>query len=708
MDNNNTILDVIHYNLSWYQDEEKASGGWTLERVNPNHPCSNAANWAASIHATGGTPGKQNSLFDTLPDIDPPLILSVLPIATNQLAILFNETMDSSSLANAIFSLSGGVFESSFVASKDLKGGVLTTTTLDSSTVYTLKITGASDCSGNLVDPDSINFGIGVQPSKYEITINELLVDPSPSNGLPTEDYLELFNNTSKMIDLAGCWIADLTSMGQITAGKILPGEYLIVCDDNFKNQFSPFGKVIGLANMPSLNNSEDQISLYRADTSLIHAVHYFDSWYRDGNKKDGGWSLEMIDPKNPCGEADNWMASSQWIGGTPGSENTAFGKNQDIVGPALTQAYATSDSSLIISFNEMLDSDMMSYASYTIEPAVLVTSAQLLDNKNVRLNLATKLTFQVNYSITVTAIYDCIGNPIGSDNTTTFALPEQGLDKDIIINEVLFNPFAGSDDFVEIYNNSSKYINLQDWSLGNLENDSIDNYKTITGHSKLISPGEFVLLTKNIEAVANDYLNAVKTTFLKMEHLPTYPNDEGDVYLINNLNQVVDEFHYNEKLHFELLDNNEGVSLERIDYDRPSNDITNWHSAAEAIGFATPGFENSQHLKAIKDKGEVVVWPKTFSPDNDGVDDVVTISYDFSTEGNVANVIIYDAKGRLVKRLIQNELLGRVGVFSWDGINDANEIGLIGIYVIFVEVFNVNGSVKSFKKTVVLAGKFD
>ena len=48
------------------------------------------------------------------------------------------------------------------------------------------------------------------------------------------------------------------------------------------------------------------------------------------------------------------------------------------------------------------------------------------------------------------------------SDNTAIFALPEQGLSKDIIINEVLFNPLNGGVDFVEIYNNSNKFIDLK------------------------------------------------------------------------------------------------------------------------------------------------------------------------------------------------------------------------------------------------------
>jgi len=214
------------------------------------------------------------------------------------------------------------------------------------------------------------------------------------------------------------------------------------------------------------------------------------------------------------------------------------------------------------------------------------------------------------------------------------------------------------------------------------------------------------VLLTKDEQAVENDYMNSVSDAFLQMEALPTYSNDEGEVYLLNNLNMVTDSFHYTDDMHFALLNSEKGVSLERIDYDRPTNDESNWHSAAEDAGFATPGYENSQYMKTNTDGGEIVVDPLTFSPDNDGVDDVVNISYTFPAPGFVASIIIYDAKGRLVRNLIQNELLGITGTFSWDGINENSEKARIGIYIIFVEAYSVDGTVKSFKKTVVLAGQ--
>ncbi len=713
MDDNNNVLDIVAYDISWYQDGVKDDGGYTLERINPTHPCSNGLNWIASNDASGGTPGTQNSVFSNAPDLDAPIISAVNILSTTQITVLFNETMDSASVANATYTLTNGLSVLALTVHNNLQGvdltvGSLVGGMLDSSTVYTLTITGGTDCSGNSINPNTIDFGIGKAPQKYEVVINELYADPSPSNGLPLADYLELYNTTNKIIDLTDCWISDLTSMDQLNAGKILPGEHIIICDNSSEIEFNPYGKVIIVNSLPSLNNSEDVMTLLSPDTVLVHSVHYFDEWYRDDNKKDGGWSLEMIDPNNPCGEAENWIASTKFFGGTPGAQNTAFGANPDVVLPELAEANAINDSTVLVTFSESLDNDGMLAAIYSISDGISITTVEILDGKNVQLHLSNKLAFQIKYTIIVTGAFDCVGNTIGTDNTAVFALPEQGSANDIVINEVLFNPLSGGVDFVEIYNNSNKYIDIQNWSLANLDNDSIDNYKTIINRPKLMLPGDFVLLSTDNSAVKNDYQNAVTDALLEMESLPTYSNDEGDVYLINNQNIIVDEFHYNDDMHFALLNSEDGVSLERIDYDRPTNDESNWHSAAEDVGFATPGYENSQYQMTNNDGSEIVVEPETFSPDNDGVDDVLNISYNFSEPGYVASVVIYDAKGRLVRNLIQNELLGISGTFSWDGINERNEKARIGIYIIFVEVFSADGEVKSFKKTAVLAGYFD
>jgi hypothetical protein len=52
--------------------------------------------------------------------------------------------------------------------------------------------------------------------------------------------------------------------------------------------------------------------------------------------------------------------------------------------------------------------------------------------------------------------------------------------------------------------------------------------------------------------------------------------------------------------------------------------------------------------------------------------------------------------------------MLGTEGYFTWDGLNDANQKASIGIYVIFIEVFNLEGKTSHFKKTCVLASHLD
>jgi hypothetical protein len=49
---------------------------------------------------------------------------------------------------------------------------------------------------------------------------------------------------------------------------------------------------------------------------------------------------------------------------------------------------------------------------------------------------------------------------------------------------------------------------------------------------------------------------------------------------------------------------------------------------------------------------------------------------------------------------------LGNDGTYSWDGIDENLEKAPIGIYVIYIEVFNTKGEVKKYKKICVLGSK--
>ena len=179
----------------------------------------------------------------------------------------------------------------------------------------------------------------------------------------------------------------------------------------------------------------------------------------------------------------------------------------------------------------------------------------------------------------------------------------------------------------------------------------------------------------------------------------------EDVVVLCNKKGVLIDKFEYSDAMHFDLLNDFKGVSLERIDFNRPTLDKTNWNSAAANVGFGTPGYQNSQFMQT-KGEGTFSVVPEIFSPDNDGYNDVLTFNYELNEPGLAGNLSIYNASGQLVRYLVRNENLATKGSYSWNGLTDQNEKAPIGIYVIYFETFNKNGDVQKHKFSCVLAGK--
>jgi hypothetical protein len=190
------------------------------------------------------------------------------------------------------------------------------------------------------------------------------------------------------------------------------------------------------------------------------------------------------------------------------------------------------------------------------------------------------------------------------------------------------------------------------------------------------------------------------------MAYFPSMTNDEGVVALTTKGGKLIDLVAFTSAMQYPLLTSLDGVSLERINPERPSKDITNWHSAAESVGYATPGYKNSQFGVTITDANEITLSPDIFSPDNDGYNDNLSIAYSFNAAGNNVTITIYDATGRLVRNLVNHELCGASGAYTWDGITNDRLKASIGRYIVFVEIFDMDGIVKKYKKGTVLGGK--
>lgn len=640
-------------------------------------------------------------------DNQPPILNSATAISSTQLDVIFNESLDPTSAQNVInYSISPPVSISSAVLDP-LNTALVHLTTASSftnGTSYTLTTNNISDIASNISGNQITNFQFLVADSVMpgDVIINEFFPDPTPVIGLPEVEFVEIYNKSNKIFNLSGWKIGDASSDGTIANSWFLPGEYKVLTATANISLFTTTSAA-GVTSFPSLNNAGDDIVLKDNFGQIIDKLSFTDDWYKDEIKKSGGYSLELINPNDPCSDGDNWIASTWILGGTPGNMNSVYSTLPDTTAPTISLALALAPNFLELQFDEGMDSSSIANALLSFNPNLTI------QNKFIQGNYPKAMTLQFNeslvasqlYSFTLGPIFDCWLN--STERSGTFILPEMAQKGDVVINEILQNPLTGGQDWIELYNNSDKVINLKDWQFANFDNDTIDNFKTVAGNY-LLQPNDYVVLGKDSSFVKQNYPFAIPGKFLFSE-LPSYNNDSGTVYLIYN-SEIIDKVSYLDEWHFDLLDNTDGVSLERIDPNGNSDSEFNWHSAAEDVGFATPGRKNSQYRPAVSN-GAISFTEDIFSPDNDGYQDILQINYTLTNSGLLGKAQIFDDRGRLIRTIFTNELLGSSGTFSWDGTTNQQVKASIGVYVLVFEVFSTDGGVFFTKhKAFTLAGK--
>ncbi len=642
---------------------------------------------------------------DEIIDTAPPMLFSATAINANLIDVQFDEALDQTS-AETILNYDIQPFLSATTATLDGVDPSLVhlvpSSPLSNGTTYTLTTNNIADINSNVSGTQSVNFSYLVAdvPSPGDVIINEFMCDPDPQVGLPSVEFVEIHNVSTKIFDVNGWKLGDASSAGTIQQGWLQPGDHMILCSTS---NVDSFAVATAVTSFPSLNNSGDNIVL-RSDLGVqLDSITYTDDWYVDPAKSSGGYSIERINPEAPCSGADNWAASTSALGGTPGAVNSIFDNTPDTGPPSISQLLALAPNYLQVYFSEGMDSTSLANASVSISPSLTVQNNYVLETFPTMFTLQFVENFvpSQSYTITLDGIADCWQNQASLSGV--FALPETAVSGDLIINEILFNPVTGGYDWVELYNTSDKLIDLYGWEMANYDNDTIDNNKTVAVHY-LLYPDSYVVLAEDTAEAQVSFPTHGIGTFVEMD-LPTYSNDSGTVYLIQT-QQVMDMVSYSEDWHFQFLDDFDGKSLERIDPAGPSNDHNNWHTAAETIGFGTPGLKNSQYYPAVSN-GEFSFTSETISPDSDGFEDVLEINYEMSEPGLVADFTIYDDRGRKIATVFQSELLASSGTFIWDGTRDDNSKASIGAYVAVFEAFSTDGELKFTKrKAFVVAGK--
>ncbi len=650
----------------------------------------------------------------TATDVTPPTLTTFNLVGDNKIELNFNEAV--------------GVTEASKINNYIITPGNIlpTTVTVNGALVtlnyalgfntnnFNLNIANIKDTKGNtILSPISKDFSYK-KPNitkLNDIVINEIFADPLPIIGLPNAEFIELWNTTNEEIALKGFKFGTLSSTYTFDKEVIKPNEYLILCARADIDSYIPFGSTIGIT-FPPLTNGGSQLKLVNPLGTIISSVSYSDTWYKDPVKKGGGYTLELIDPNPTCKPSQNYSASNNVAGGTPGKVNSIYLSNKTTTPLLVNSAVLKDEFTITLNFNRGLDSLQATLLTQYLvnngvgNPANVNVIAP--NFSEIDLVFTQALTKNRTYNVNVKNVTDCGANTITSQDVSFF-YPGDIVKNDVLINEILYDPKGDGADFIELYNNSDKVLDFKNLFIAsiNTKNETA-SLKQISATSIMFEPKSYWVITPNPDNIKQQYTAQKPNNFVKLTGMAAFVNDAGRVVILNNVNQIVDSLSYNDKMHFPLIKDTEGVSLERSSFTQGTNAMGNFKSAAASVGFATPTYKNSQFLENVDASEEVSLASETFSPDNDGFEDALRILYKFDKPNYVANVTIYNSQGRIVKKLIKNQTLATVGELQWDGLDETSTMkAKTGIYIVYVELYNLDGDIKKYKKTAVLASKF-
>lgn len=573
--------------------------------------------------------------------------------------------------------------------------------------IYHLAIEGITDISNNMI-PDTLIPFYFYKIRRNELVISEIMADPSPPVELPVSEYVEIYNRLPFDITLDN-WTLRIGTNDRTLTNITIPseGEVLIVSTATLDLWDSTLN--LCAVNSFSLTDDGQKLSLLSDEGEVIHYVAYKKAWHRNPLKRDGGWSLEMMDTDNPCAAADNWDSAAAQSGGTPGARNSIAVDNKDVARPAIAKATVPDDRHVRVFFTEPVIVDTAAAtALFHIDRGVLVAAASENppDFTSVTLTLNQPLAGHTVYTLTLhDTLCDCVGNRLLDGDFAVFGLPERAAAGDLILNEVLSNPFGDTDgDYIELYNRSDKILDLGKVRIGAGNGEMPDNAVECVPDGFLLFPQHYAAICKNRALTLAQYNPPYPQDLLENEKLPSYPKDAGTVHLLDAELNRLDRFTYDVSMHYSLLLSTDGVALERIHLDGLTQDNDNWTSAAEGYGWGTPGYRNSQYSEAGGGDETVTVEPEVISPNGDGYHDFAEVFCRFPTTGQRATIDIYDRNGHRIRRLGDNRICGTDERFRWDGVTDNGRTVSNGLYVVFVRVWNLEGRTKNFRKVVAVA----
>lgn len=444
---------------------------------------------------------------------------------------------------------------------------------------------------------NTIIFPLLLYTPTAAVKVNEIMY--APAEGMP--EWIELYNLTNLPVDISGWRVFDVFSA---PASVTIPPNttisafgYLVIADDSsITKYFRENNYPLVVANFPYLNNDQDGVVLKDNYDRVIDSVFYASSY---GGSK--GLAIERVDPALPAGPS-NWRETIYREKGTPGRINSVTPKMIDGEVSSIQIVPPFPDLNQEISLNVTIRNNGFSAAASGMLHISLFSETNLIYADTVSFSsLTAKDSIIINTKketfrgrLKATALLILPGDADSYNNYLDVWFLPGSESKRIIISEVMYSPAAGEKEWIELYNNSDKPIQLSGWTLGSI---------TFVGESDIIPAKSYILVTADTN-LSNKYSR-------QLNYLPynvTGLSERKTIVLRDHRGAPIDSFFieaspsvYNRR------------SLEKI-YSPDTGDF--YHPSIDTLK-ATPGIVNSI-ASANRNKKGVVFNEIMFDTDND------------------------------------------------------------------------------------------
>lgn len=561
-----------------------------------------------------------------------------------------------------------------------------------------LAVVDLPDDENSFNDTTQVVIPVGVSPGS--VIVNEIMYAPSGDEP----EWVELYNPSRSTINLSGWRISDnrTTSKTLITSDEVLlqPSGYaLVVRDSSFYTVHDSVLVSVAIAPFASLNNTTpDAVVIFDPLGRTIDSVFYDPEWGSDGR------SLERIDFLSPSTDPSNWISSISIARSTPGRANSLALLDWDIriesaavfgitIGIQIFNAGRNTVRGFQVTVKTLSGAlaGLLEYAG-TLQPGVSAFLAH---------------EWQEAPPGRSTVLIDAIlkDDQRIENNRDTVEVTRGYPEGCLLINEIMYEPFAGQNEWIEVFNPGLFPVNLAGWSLDDLPTSSGSVNRSPLTSVLTVEPNEFAV-------IAADSSILTLFPYLQTDHRVLILNQAGGVGLSNSGDAVIlkdltgatiDSVHYSPSWHHSLVDDTQGRALERIRPDHGSNDPRNWSTSANPAG-GSPARSNTIFAPSAPSGSSLSFSPNPFSPDGDGHEDFCVVRYSIPIPSSIIRIRIFDLRGREIRTLAEGEPAGSTGEVIWDGMESSRRKARIGPHIVFLEAAGNNGEIFTARGVVVVA----